>query len=504
MVTLRGTVVAWEFDSVSLHVYADGRAEQNPDDWFDAFLSTARRLLARPEARGREVLAIACSTQGECTVAVDRDGRPLMGAVLWMDTRGRAWLPEIIGGAPRVAGYNLFRLARWIRVTGGAPSLTGKDPAGHMLLIKNAFPEVYAQTHRFLNALDYMNFRLTGRFVATVDSILTSWVTDNRDPGRIHYHAGLVRDSGIDGAKLPEIVPCTEIIGTLLPNVAEGLGLPADTPVVAGAIDNTAAAIGAGSVEDYALHGCIGTSSWLAAHVPHKKTDIFSSLASVPCAVPGRYLLTALQATAGGNLSFLRDKVFFNNDALGAPGDPAAAYRQMDEMVEGTPPGSNGVVYAPWIFGERAPVEDPTVRAAFFNLSLENDRCDIVRAAYEGVALNTRWLMGPVNRFLGRETETINLVGGGSHSAPWCQIFADVLGVTVRQVEDGIQANARGAALIAAMALGHLDVGAVPDCVPIARDYSPNPALRGLYQERFETLVAFYKANRGLYRRLNR
>ena len=157
---------------------------------------------------------------------------------------------------------------------------------------------------------------MTGRFTATFDSILTSWVTDNRDPDHIHYDSDLIRNSGIEGDKFPEIVKCTDVIGELKSDVAEALGLKPGVKVVGGAIDNTAAAIGAGTAGDFDTHVYIGTSSWMSAHVPFKKTDIIASMASVPCAVPGRYLLTGLQATAGGNLTFLRDNIIYHKDEL--------------------------------------------------------------------------------------------------------------------------------------------------------------------------------------------
>ena len=241
--------------------------------------------------------------------------------------------------------------------------MTGKDPAAHMLLIRDRYPEVYEKTYKFLNVLDYLNLRLTGRFAATFDSILTSWVTDNRNPDEIHYSPDLVNRSGIDGDKLPEIVSCTTILGTLNEEAAAGLGLSKDVKVVAGAIDNTAAAIGAGAVEDYLPHIYIGTSSWMSAHVPFKKTDIASSLASVPCAVPGRYLMTALQATAGGNLTFLRDNILYHKDELLQEADVPDIFKVLDQITARTPAGSNGVIYTPWIWGERAPVEDKTLRA---------------------------------------------------------------------------------------------------------------------------------------------
>ena len=175
-----------------------------------------------------------------------------------------------------------------------------------------SYPRLFSK----LNALDYLNLRLTGRCLATYDSILTSWVSDNRDTSNVVYSDVLVRGCGIAREKFPEIVKCTDVIGRLRPEVATAIGLSPEVAVVAGAIDSTAAAIGSGAVRDYETHLYIGTSSWLAAHVPFKKTDIMSALASVPCAIPDRYLLIALQATAGGNLTFLRDKILYHKDEL--------------------------------------------------------------------------------------------------------------------------------------------------------------------------------------------
>jgi xylulokinase len=504
LVSLDGTVVAWKFAAVETLLFPNGGAEQDAHAWWHAFLRVAKHLVDRGGVAARDVVAVCCSTQGECTVPVDAGGQPLMNAVLWMDARGAAPLKSHMGGPIRVAGYSPLRLWRWIRLTGGAPSLAGKDPAAHMLYIKHAHPDVYARTAKFLNALDYLNLRLTGRCVATYDSILTSWVTDNRNPSSIVYSDVLVRGSGIAREKFPDIVKCTEVIGTLLPEVAEQIGLSPETAVVAGAIDTTAAAIGSGAVRDYETHLYIGTSSWLAAHVPFKKTDILSALASVPCAIPGKYVLIALQATAGGNLTFLRDKVLYHKDELLQEAAVPDVYQLMDRIAERTPAGSRGVLYTPWIYGERAPVEDSAVRAAIFNLSLENSREDIIRAVLEGVALNTRWLLQPFEKFLGRGLDRINIVGGGAHSAVWCQIFADVLQRPIRQVKDPIQANVRGAAFIAAVGLGRLSYDDVPGRTAYHRDYEPIAAHRAVYDTAFREFVNIYTRNKAIYRRLNR
>jgi xylulokinase len=503
LISLSGQVLGWEFQEVPLKVLPNGGAEQDPRDWWNAFLFTARRLITRNLVPVESILAVCCSTQGEGTVAVDHDGKTLMNCIMWMDMRGAAHLKKITGGFPEVSGYNAARLLRWIRLTGGAPSLTGKDPAAHMLFIRDQYPEIYALTYKFLNVLDYMNLCLSGCFVATPDSILTSWVTDNRDSANVKYSPVLLKNSGIDPDKFPEIVPSNSVIAELKPDVAQSLGLKPGVKVVAGAIDTTSAAIGSGAVADFAGHLYIGTSSWIAAHVPFKKTDVTSSLASVPCAIPGKYLMIIMQTTAGGNLTYLRDKILYHKDELLREEHLADVYKIMDRIAERVPAGSNGVIYAPWIYGERSPLEDRHVRASIFNVSLENNREDLIRAFMEGVALNTRWMLAPAEKFLGRKFEALNIVGGGAKSNVWCQIFADVLDLPIRQVSDPIQVNARGAAFIAAQALGLLAFADLQKQVTFETVYTPNPANRALYDKIFTEFVTYYHQTKDIYKRLN-
>jgi xylulokinase len=503
LISISGKVVGWEVQEIPLTVLSDGGAEQNPQDWWEAFLATSKRLIQKKLVPVESIIAVCCSTQGECTVPVDAKGNALMNVISWLDMRGARHLPKIIGGLIKVAGYNAFKLPRWIRLTGGVPTHTGTDPAAHMLFVRYEFPEIYQKTCKFLTALDYMNLRLTGKFVATSDSILTSWVTDNRDSAHIIYNDGLLKDCGIAADKFPELVQSTAVIGNLKQDVSRDLGLKDGVKVVAGAIDVSAAAIGSGAVNDFDAHIYIGTSNWVASHVPYKKTDLSTFMASVPCAIPGKYLMIALQTTAGGNLNYLRDKILFHKDELLNEKHTSDVFQIFDRIAAKVPPGSNGLMYLPWIYGERAPVDDRNARAALFNISLENTREDIIRAFLEGVALNTRWLMAPVEKFMGRKLTQLNFVGGGAKSDVWSQILADVMNLNIRQVRDPIQANARGAAFIAAIGLGYLAFKDIPQKVEIKATYSPNPENRALYDKLFAEFVPFYHQNKGSYKRLN-
>jgi len=503
LVSSDGSVAAWAFAPVATQVLPDGGAEQQPHDWWQALLATARAVVAQSRIEPARIVAVCCSTHGAGTVAVDREGRALAPALTWMDMRGGPYIRRQCRGWLNFAGYDTSKLVRWLRLCGGAPNLSGKDPAAHMLYVRDAQPKIYERTYKFLNVLDFINLRLTGRFLATSDSILTSWVTDNRDPSRVRFDARLLAASGIDADKFPELVRCTEVIGTLLPEVAGEIGLTSATAVVAGAIDTTAAAIGAGTLADYEAHLYVGTSSWIGAHVPRKRTDIRAAIASLPCALPDKYLMIAMQANAGRNLAFLKENVLYHQDELLREAAVPEIYQLIDQIAARVPAGSDGLMYTPWLCGERCPVEERSLRAGLINLSAAHSRATIIRAILEGVALNTRWMMRPVARFLERPVSQLTILGGGGRSSVWCQIFADVLGVPIRQLAQPLQANALGAAYIGFAALGLLDFASAARQTRYRQTFEPQRAHASLYEASFANFREIYRRLRPLYQRLN-
>lgn len=504
LVSCYGEVVGWESEPVPLHVTPDGGAEQDPADWWRAFGDAARRLLGHGLVAPRKIVAVCAATQGAGTVPVDRSGNPLCNALIWLDSRGAEFTARLVSGPIQVEGYDLLKMMRWVRLTGGVPSLSGKDIVGHVLYLKAKRPEVYQQTYKFLDVVHYIDLLLTGQFIGTSDTMGMSWLTDNRDPGRITYHDGLIRAVGIDGAKLPEIRRCIDIVGNLKPQVADDLGLSREVKVVAGGFDLPVAAVGSGAVEDYAAHLSVSTSAFMTVHVPFKKTDLFNKIASLPCAIPDRYLVMGEQEAAGVHLTFLRDNLLFHRDPLLDIDAPDDYFRAINHIAERVPPGSRGLMYTPWIHGERAPVDDPWIRAGIHNLCLAHTREDLVRAMMEGVAFNVRWMLGPIEKFCGRRMDPIVMVGGGANSNLWCQIQADVLNRTIRQGKDPIQTAARGAAFLASVGLGYLHFGDIPKYIRYQGEYTPNPDNREIYDKMFAEFVNLYKGTKDIHRRLNR
>jgi xylulokinase len=270
-----------------------------------------------------------------------------------------------------------------------------------------------------------------------------------------------------------------------------------------GTPDLHSAAIGSGAVGDFEAHLYIGTSSWLTCHVPFKKTDLLHNMASIPSAIPGRYFIANEQETAGGCLAFLRDKLLFPPAGAAVSESGERSFAALEALAREVPAGSRGLIFTPWLYGERTPVENHTVRGGFHNLSLEADRGTLVRAVMEGVAYNTCWLMGYVEKFIKRKLDPIRMVGGGANSDLWCQICADVLDRTIHQVRDPVEVNARGAGILAAVALGYGRFADIARQVAIADTYTPDPQRHRRYQPLFRAFLDIYRRNRRIYAGLN-
>jgi len=191
----------------------------------------------------------------------------------------------------------------------------------------------------------------------------------------------------------------------------------------------------------------------------------------------------------------------YPDDELALGPRPADPYERLDRAVAQVPPGADKLLFTPWLYGERCPVEDSALRGGFFNYSLKTTRRHVARAVLEGVALNSRWMLGYLEKFIGRRLDSIAMIGGGARSDQWCQIHADVFGIPVRQVASAVHANAVGVAFLAALSLGHLRREDVAARVKIARVWEPRAQYRGLYDELFEAFLEIYRRNRKLYAR---
>jgi xylulokinase len=500
LVSLTG-VVAWTSGTdLRTHLTADGGAEQDPGQWWRLVREAARAALRSETVRPSQVVAVSATGQWASTVAVTGDGTPVGPCILWMDTRGGQHARRRFGGP--VAGYSPRLLATWIRRTGGAPSTSGADPIGHMLYFKIDRPDIARDARWYLEPVDYLSMRFTGTAAASPASMTAAWLTDNRHLDRVAYDTGLVRMAGIDPSKLPPLRPTGSVVGTVRDDIAADLGLGAGVAVVAGTPDLHSAAAGAGTLGDFQCHMAISTTSWISCPVGFKKTDPIRQIATVPGVAPGRYLVANNHETAGACLQWLRDRVIAPDDGLGC--GPQPGFAELTELAATAPPGSGGVLFTPWLAGERSPIDDRNARAGFHNLSLDTGRAAMVRAVLEGVAYNNRWLHEAVEHFVKRRLEPIHVFGGGAQSDLWCQIHADVMGRTIQRLADPIHANLRGAAILAGMALGDIDRSSAGALPPIATTFQPDPSRRTVYDRLYAEFPKLYKSQKAMFGRLNR
>ena len=489
-VSLRGELIACApAQAVRTEYLPGGGAIQDPNSWWDAIREGVRATVGGADAR--ELVGVGMTGQWGSTVPVGRDGQAVGPCMLWADTRGGPFSAQAMGGRLALFGYTPGNLLRWMRVTGGAPSPHGADPLGHELYMRNREPETYERTATLLEPLDYLGLRFTGRAVATPVSMVLSWLTDNRPGATTAYVSDLVRRSGRDSGRLPPLLATGSVVGGVLPEVAAELGIP-PVPVVAGIPDLHAAYLGSGAVAPFEAHITISTTAWIACAVPFKRTDVMHQMASVPGVVPGSYLVANNHETAGLCLQWFRDAL--------TPG----GYDELCAVAAEAPAGSDGVMFTPWLNGERTPVEDRTLRAAFLNLSIKTGRAHMIRAVMEGVAFNARWLLDAVEKFVRRPIPSLRILGGGAQSSLWCQIHADVLGRRIERVADPMYAGMHGAGLFAAMSLGKIALEDVPELVRVTETFEPDPAARATYERMYMEFKRFYGALHGSYARLNR
>jgi xylulokinase len=300
----------------------------------------------------------------------------------------------------------------------------------------------------------------------------------------------------VPAAKLPPLVPTASAIGTVTPEVATALGIGEGTVVVAGTPDLHSAWAGSGAVAEREAHIAISTTSWVSCPLAKKKTDPLRQIATVPGVRPDLRLVANNQETGGRALEWIRGQL--------AEAGVAPSFAELDDLAARSEPGSGRVLFTPWLDGERSPVDDRRARAGFHNLSLQTTRADLVRSVLEGVAFNSRWLLEAVERFVGRPFSSVRVIGGGATSRVWCAIYADVLGKPVEQVADARDANLRGAALLAGLALGRLRWDELPALVPVESVHRPDPSARAVYDELFAQFPALYKAEKGMFARIAR
>lgn len=504
LTTVHGKILDEEKRHYPLYHPKPGYAEQNPEDWWDAVCQTTRAVLKKTKVPPKNVVGLTFSSQTQGLVVIGKDRKPLRPAMIWLDGRSADIMREKLWTPPRVKKYNIFRLLRFLNITGGCPGHTGKDQIGKILWIQHHQPKIFEKAFKFIDVKDYILLKCTGEIVTSVDLAYIWWLLDSRK-NRNRWHKGLCKSAGIQMDKLADIKESGALVGKVTPDSAEKLGLLPGTPVINGAGDLSAAALGSGALNDGEFHICVGTSGWVGAHVRKRKIDIPHYTGCIGSAIPGEYYLAmAHQETAGICLEWLKNKVLYHEEQLKKEKHVLEVYEILDQLAEDAGPGAEGLIFTPWMYGERCPLDDDHVRAGLFNVGLNHSREHLVRAVFEGIAFNTRWAMETLENLYHR-VSSLNIIGGGAKSDIWCQIMADITNRKIRRVTDPQQAGAKGVALLASLTLGYIaSFHEIKEHIVIDREFEPNSENRILYDRLFKEFKNIYKQNKKWYARMNR
>jgi len=493
LVNTEGDIRASAFQPYPVHYPRPDWAEQEPEDWWNAIVATTRHVLAQSGVPPQDVLAMVYTTQMLGIVPMGRVGaglvpahEPLRPAIIWLDGRAP-------GQAERIMRKFLGR--RVFAVVAGA-ELSGKDGLPKLLWLKENEPEVYKGMTCFLDVNGYLTYRATGRMVFEW-SCASAFGFDLK---KKDWLQGIIRYIGLDLDKFPPLVRSIDQVGGLTAAAARECGLLEGTPVFGGSGDAQSAAVGSGAVGEGGGHIYLGTSGWVGV-VTEKTPTGRHGVASIQSADPDKALLFAEMETAGACLKWIADEFYRHEQA-----DPTISnvYTLMDQDVEAIPPGSEYLVFTPWMYGERAPVADTWVRSTFFNLSADHTREHLLRAVYEGVAYNLRWIVEIVEHTFGFPMPVLRVIGGGARGAPWMQIVADVTGRRVETVANPQESGAVGAALTAAVGLGlYSGFEALKKVVHVEREFEPQAGNAEVYDVLYGAYRRIYDSLRGLYREVN-
>ncbi len=460
-------------------------AEQDPEDWWRATCRVVRHILDESGVDPKQVAAISVSDQAPSLVAVDRSGDVLCPALIWMDRRSEeqcAWLRAQVG-EDRVAAINGGRIDPYFL----APKL---------LWFRQHSPDLYSRCHQVLQANGYIVHRLCGAFC--MDNAVGP-LTMLFNGAAQRWSTQLVEAMGLDQAKLPQVVPCSQIVGHVSAQAAAVSGFAAGTPVLGGMVDGAAAAIEAGLVRPGQAVEMTGQSTVLmiGSDRSYHGLDLFP----LGHAIPGLHLVVGAQVASGGSLRWFRDQLGEEEvrEAARLGIDP---FELLSRAAESSPPGANRLVFLPYMYGERSPIWDTDARGVLFGLSLATRKADIVRAIMEGAAYGLRHNVEAAQAG-GFDPVTLACVGGGARSAIWNQIKADVLQRPI-SLPTAAAGAAMGDAIVAAAGAGiYASVEeAVAHMVTQGASYEPRPELAALYEELYGVFRSLYPALRLDFQRL--
>ena len=501
-------------EGYNLYVLPGGGAEQDPDEWWDAMIKSTNAVMKKSKVDKKDISGISFCSQMQGLVLVDKDGNAVRRAMSYMDQRAREELKKGIAYGPQIAGANIPKLLRALQIT-GAVACSVKDPVWKYKWVEAHEPEVFAKAYKWLDVKEYLICRMTGEFVMTQDSAFATLLYDIRK-GKEGWSSEMCKLYGVHEKHLPKIVRCTDRVGKLRDKEAKELGLEPGTAVFGGGGDASLIGVGAGSVDIGDTHIYSGTSGWVSTVVDKSVVDTSAMIAATVGAWEGHFNYFAELETAAKCVEWVKDHLALDeidiyldksHDLKHHREDRETVYTNLYDymmaVVDTVPTGSGGVVFTPWLHGNRCPFEDPNARGMFFNISLETGKSEMIRAVVEGVCFHLRWMLETEQNKV-KTSDVIRFVGGGALNDVTCQILADCTGKTIETVDSPQNIGAVGAAATVAVGTGLIhDLGEAKRLIPAAKTFYPRPEYKAIYDRNFRVYKNLYKANKENFAILN-
>ena len=493
-----------------LYVSPDGSAEQDEEEWWQAMCATSKEALAGAGLAAEQIEGISFCSQMQGLVLVDKEGRAVRRPMSYMDQRAREELKKGIAHGVTIAGASIPILLKSLVIT-GAVAASVKDPVWKYNWVKAHEPENFRRVYKWLDVKEYLICRMTGKFVMTKDSAFGTLLYDLRK-GHETWSASLCKTLGVNVEHMPTLVKSTDVVGPLREEQAAELGLKAGTPVYGGGGDASLIGVGAGAVAPGDTHVYCGTSGWVSTVVEKSIVDASAMIAAIIGADEGKFNYFAELETAGKCLEWVKDHLALDeiniylkkeNVADSYETEYTSLYEYMNDVIRAVPAGAGGVIFTPWLHGNRCPFEDPNSRGMFFNISLETGKRELIRAVVEGVCFHLRWFIEAESKKV-KPSEVIRFVGGGALGSATCQILADVTGKTVETVDTPQNVGAVGAAVTIAVGSGAIGSFAeAKKLIPAVRTYHPAAENKPVYDKQFAVFKKLYAANKQNFAALN-
>ncbi|MBP7937189.1 MAG: xylulokinase [Phycisphaerae bacterium] len=490
--TAAGRVLATAGVEYPVYAPRPGWSEQEPEDWWRASIKGIAEACRRARRKPGDITAIGLSGQMHGSVFVDKAGKPLRRALLWNDQRTArecTQIEELAGGRKK-----LISMVSNVALTGFT--------APKILWVRRNDPRVYAKTYKVLLPKDYIRLCLTGEYASEVSDAAGTLLLDVKKRA---WHTDLLSRLSIDGDLMPPVHESTEISGRVSAAAARLTGLKVGTPVVGGAGDQPAGAVGNGIVRAGIVSATMGTSGVVFAHADAPVPNERGNLQSFCHAVPGKWCVFGCMLSAGGSLQWLRDTLWANEvKALRSrKKDPGQLYPTMIKEAASVAPGCEGLVFLPYLTGERCPYPDPTARGAWVGLTVRHRRGHMIRAVLEGITFGMRDQV-ELMRAGGVRVSEVRASGGGAASECWRQLQADMYNaevVTINTREGG----ALGVALLAAVGTGVY--ASVPEAcsavIKVTTRLRPNKRAQRVYGTVYPVYQSLYQSLRGEFAALS-